>query len=241
MKRINFRATDKDVALIEALKNRLGLTLTAVIRQAVRLLAKKQLTLTLLLLVLLTGCGGSLNPINPPVVAASTNAPPPPFPFPSQPLTCSGDPLSPQGESCDESDGKTFYNHMRRSITIGANGHGTFQFVTETGTRGTGLYQFTFKFPQTIALLEVHPTLNIKSWCGGNGFETKWDGASATGGYQHVIGVKTYTDNSSGSTIDIPVPQTVFPLGIPLSEMYLYTYNDLCALSTISWDVTGSF
>jgi hypothetical protein len=199
----------------------------------------KKILLSLFSLALLTGCGGSI--INPKPVSASTNATPPPFPFPAQPLTCNGDPFSGGGEICDESDGKTFYNHMHRSILIGPNGHGTFQFVTETGIRGTGLYQYTFKFPHTVNLLEVHPTLNVKSWCGGNGFETKWDSGSAEAGYQHIIAAKTYTDNSSGSAIDIPVPQTVFPLAVPVSEMYLYTFNDLCAQSTVSWDVTGSF
>lgn len=64
MKRINFRATDKDVALIDALKNRLGLTLTAVIRQAVRLLHKKEIDqvknvlLVVALSVLAASCGG---------------------------------------------------------------------------------------------------------------------------------------------------------------------------------------
>lgn len=200
----------------------------------------KKIVLVIVISALLTGCG-SINPINPQPVSASTPATPPPFPVPAQALTCVGDALAPSGEICEESDGKTFYNHMHRSITIGPDGRGTFNFSTETGIRGTGLYQYTFKFPQIINLLEVHPTLNLKSWCGGNGFETKWDGAGSIAGYQHIIGAKTYTDNSSGSSIDIPVPQTVFPHAVPVSEMYLYTYNDLCATSTVSWDVSGSF
>lgn len=201
----------------------------------------KKIVLVFLFSALLSGCGGSLNPINPPVVNAATNAVAPPFPVPAQPLNCTGDALAASGEICRESDGQTFYNLMHRSITIGPDGHGTFNFVTETGIKGTGLYEYTFKFPQIVNLLEVHPTLNIKSWCGGNGFETKWDGAGSSSGYQHIIGAKTYTDNSSGSAIDIPVPQAVFPHPVSVSEMYLYTYNDLCAQSTVSWDVSGSF
>jgi hypothetical protein len=91
-----------------------------------------------------------------------------------------------------------------------------------------------------VNIAEVHPTLNLVSYCAGNGFETKIEGASVPSVQESIVGAKTVTLDTAGSP-NIPVPQTVFPVPVPVSHLYLYTYNDLCATSTVSWDIHGSF
>ena len=191
----------------------------------------------LLLAASLLGCGSmrAVNPLNPPSVDAAA----PPFP-PAQTLTCNGDYLSPAGMICDESDGANFYNHYHWSVSVRPDGHGTFQISTEQGSRKSGLYQIAAPFPYIINIVELHPTLSVNSYCAGNGFESKWDGAGINT-VEHLIGSKAYRFDASGISQDFPVSQVIYPQPVPVSNLILYTFTDLCSVSTLHWTVTGSF
>lgn len=83
MKRINFLATDHDMARLKALQAKLELTLTDVIRQAVRLLHKKEIDqvknvlLVVALSVLAVSCGGQPRiPVGDPVPRTTPTPPP---------------------------------------------------------------------------------------------------------------------------------------------------------------------
>jgi hypothetical protein len=182
------------------------------------------------------GCGGSaLNPIHPPTVQAA-----PGFPAATA-LTCSGIATDPAGMICDESDGHSLYQHYHVQVTIRADGHGTFHISTETGiSKAPGTYELIFKLPQTVNMAEIHGTLNLTSWCDQNGLNTVWNGAAPYGPTEHLIAGKTFTFKN-GDTANFAIPQVIFPVPVPLSELYLYVNNDLCASSTVSWTLNGSF
>lgn len=196
----------------------------------------KKIVLAVVVTALLAGCGNTLkqiNPINPNTVLAG---------FPEQTaLTCTGDAQDAGGMTCDESDGHSHYAHYSWRVSTGPDGHGTFQASTEQGTsHAPGLFQITFLFPAEVKILEVHPTLNVKSWCPGNGYESDWNGQTQTGPIMPLLGSKSYIDNS-GVSIDYPVPQVVFPSAVPVHTLTLNSFNDLCASSTFNWTLTGSF
>jgi len=141
---------------------------------------------------------------------------------------------------CDESDGSTYYNHYHWSVTMRTADHGTFQVSTETGIRQSGLYEITVPFPDLINIVELHPTLSVNSYCNGNGFESKWDGLGQFT-MEHLIDAKAYRFDASGVSQDFPIPQIVYPQPVPIRNLHLYTYTDLCSVSTLHWTVTGSF
>src|SRR5689334_8803543 len=95
-------------------------------------------------LLLLIGCGGGspVNIVNPPAVQAATPTPsptPPPTPTPdafppAQPLVCKGS-ATQGGVLCDQSDGVHYYRHDQFTVFTRADGHGTFEVITESGIR----------------------------------------------------------------------------------------------------------
>lgn len=195
--------------------------------------AQKSTILPILFLAFtLIGCGGIVTPA---VVHAAAND----FP-PAQTLTCHGEATAPGGTICDSSDGAHIYQHYQWSIAIRPDGHGTFGIATETGIRQSGTYQITLKLPQTININEVHGTINLISHCTENGLATSWQGAALHGPIENIVGAKTGTFKA-GDSANFSFPQIVFPQPVPLIELYLYVNNDLCASSTVSWTLNGSF
>ena len=187
---------------------------------AARILPVFLLTITITITLILSGCGGM------PTASIPAN-------IPAQALTCSGTPAT--GMLCDESDGQGYYRHDQWTVQTRADGHGTFEAITETGAKKTGLIKLTFPFPQPITIAEIHGTLSITSWCDGDGVVTDWN---ASGG--KLIGGKTYKFHS-GDTLDLEIPQVLFPFGVPASAVEQDIYVDLCAQSTVHWVFNGSF
>lgn len=189
-----------------------------------------KIVIAIVISLLLSGCGGVGPGQTPNIVHADS------FPV-AQPLTCSG----PAGnQSCDFSDGSSYYRHDQTSFNVRPDGHGTFQIVTESGiSHDTNLFQIQFPFPQQINIAEVHATLSITSWCNGNGVVTTWD-SLAPGAAGSIVGGKTM-QFKTGDVGDFVIPQVLFPQPIPASQLQMNIYTDLCASSTVHWVMNGSF
>lgn len=179
------------------------------------------------------GCGGAT--VTPSVVHAADAFPP------AQALTCHGNATDPGGMICDSSDGEHLYQHYQWSVAVRPDGHGTFAAITETGTRqNNGTFELIFQLPRTVNVNEVHGTLSLTSWCNDNGLATTWQGAAPHGPVENIVAGKTFTFKT-GDTANFAINQVVFPQPVPLSELYLYINNDLCASSTVHWTLNGSF
>jgi hypothetical protein len=193
-----------------------------------------------LVMAIMIGCGGGGMQVIPTVHAA----PPPTGPQfpPAQPLTCTGTLQDVGGMVCLFSDGAHLYQLSHTQINIRPDGHGTFLVATETGINNPANptdHQIIIDLPQTINIVEVHSTLNIVSWCAGNGIETNWQGLNGST-VEQLIDDKTERLNA-GEVVDPPIPQVVFPVPVPAKALMQNTFNDLCAVSTISWTLNGSF
>jgi len=211
--------------------------------------AKYLTPFALALSLLISACGGSMTPgvVHAAAPAASpsptpTPSPtpvptPPPFP-PAQPLVCTGSIQT--GQQCAQSDGISFYRIDQFSVATRADGHGTFQVISEAGLNTTGLRQITFTMPQTINVLEVHGTGSIDSWCNNNGVVTTWDSTDATGVNGHLVGGKNFFFNA-GDTVSYVIPQVLFPQPIPIASLTQNIFPDLCAITTVHWVLYGSF
>lgn len=257
-KQIHFRATDVDVKRLAELMEKLGTTLTAVIREAIRLFHKKEIQnvnkviLVFALCIAASSCGGAQvvmpqdggidpNPTPTPTpVVIPTPTPPPTFP-PAQPETCTGDILIGGGEQCSFSDGSTFYHLEQFSVAVGANGHGTFQIISEAGINQGGLKQITLTSPIPLNVLEVHGTGSINSWCPNNGVLTTWDATAPDGTIVHIVGAKEYFFNGGGEKVSYVIPQTVFPSPLPIQSFTQNIFIDLCSVATVHWVLNGSF
>lgn len=127
------------------------------------------------------------------------------------------------------------------AIAVRPDGHGTFRAITETGVNHTtGLYSIKFELPQTVNVQEIHGTLNVVSWCEGNGLNSSWDAGGANGTIEKLLAGKTYTFKN-GDSPNFTINQVMFPQPVPIHTLRLDSYNDLCATSTINWTLTGSF
>lgn len=190
------------------------------------------ISLVVISAVLLTGCGGT---------SIQTVEAAPAFPV-AQSLTCSGDPMVGGGQLCDESDGSHLYWHYQFSISKRADGHGTFQIITETGIhQNSGTFSKHFDFPFKVDLSEVHVTMVFNSFCAENGLASVWKSYEFPGAEaDNLIGSKDFKVGKDTREI-VPLTQVVFPNPIPAQQLFLYINNDLCATSTVHWTMTGSF
>lgn len=227
-------------------------------------MARKILPLFSLSIVLIfTGCGGnsaSTRAANnlPPTASASTPSPTPsPFPSPTPvlaptptpvdqdavPIVCTNTlPTDPNGQICDQNTPQSpvFYEHWQWLVADRGDGHGTFSIATETGIRVGSTYKIIVDFPHPVVISEVHGTLNILSFCQANGFATFWQGAQAGGPLEQLVAAKTATLNINDEP-NFVIPQVIFPQGVPVSKLLLFVNNDLCASSTVSWTLNGSY
>jgi hypothetical protein len=151
-------------------------------------------------------------------------------------------PTDPGGQICDQGDVKSpaFYEHWQWMIADRGDGHGTFSAATETGIKIGGTYRIALDFPHPVVISEVHGTLNILSFCQTNGFATFWQGAQAGGPLEQLVSAKTATLNINDEP-NFVIPQVIFPQGVPVSTLVLFVNNDLCAVSTVSWTLNGSY
>lgn len=168
-------------------------------------------------------------------------SPPPPTTFPpSQPPVCSGSILA-GGQQCSYSDGSTFYYIYQFSVSAGANGHGTFQIISEIGINTGGFRKVDMAIPISLNVLEIHGTGSIDSWCANNGVLTTWDASQPDGTLVHLIGAKEYFFNGGGEKVSYVIPQTVFPLPQPIKAFTQNVFGDLCSVATVHWVLNGSF
>lgn len=195
---------------------------------------------------------GTPTPRPTPVQPTPTPTPAPtPSPTPSPtpviqsavPIVCTSTlPTDPGGQICDQGDVKSpnFYEHWQWQIADRGDGHGTFSALTETGIKTGSTYEIVLNFPHPVNISEVHGTLNILSFCGLNGFATFWNGALNGGPLEQIVSAKTASLNV-GDEPNFSYPQIVFPQSVPISQLFLFVNNDICAVSTVSWALNGSY
>lgn len=187
-------------------------------------------------------------PVQPTPTPSPTPVPTPiPTPTPviqsAVPIVCTNTlPTDPGGQICNQGDvnSPNFYEQWQWSIADRADGHGTFSAITETGVKTGSTYEIVLNFPHPVVISEVHGTLNIVSFCQANGFVSNWQGAVSGGPLEQIVAAKSATLNINDEP-NFSYPQIVFPQGVPVSQLYLFVNNDLCAVSTVSWTLNGSY
>lgn len=266
MRQLHFEVNDAEYQMAQELKNKLHKSISDILRELLKTKYKKEiLTVSKILCIIAlciaaTSCGGQNRPLpisDPPAPrptptpAATPTPSPTPTPIPTPtpviqsavPIVCTNTlPTDPGGQICTQGDvnSPNFYEQWQWQIADRGDGHGTFSALTETGIKTGSTYEIVLNFPHPVNISEVHGTLNILSFCGLNGFATFWNGALNGGPLEQIVSAKTASLNA-GDEPNFSYPQIVFPQSVPVSQLFLFVNNDLCAVSTVSWTLNGSY
>jgi hypothetical protein len=201
-----------------------------------------KILVVMLLCGLAVSCGGQIPRIPVDGGGGDVSTPTPtPFPTP-KPITCTGTSASTTGIICDEGtpNDPDYYNHWQWQIALRPDGSGTFTALTETGISVGSTREIILDFPANIHITEIHANANVVAWCNNLGAVSLWNGAATNGPLEQIVSAKTFIFNTGG-TADYSMPQIIFPQPPAIKQLYLFNNTDLCAHTTISWALNGSF
>lgn len=145
------------------------------------------------------------------------------------------------------------YTTDEYQLAIGPDGHGTFHITFETGVHSSHTYVLTFTFPQAVSIAEVHGHVEFDPWCNDDGFLWKLDGAANHPPGQpdiieSLVGAKSFIPKKKdpqglwgpGDHVLVPL-SAKFAYPRPVNQLYMYSFTDICSVSSFNGVLDGSF